>query len=130
MQPPLIEIKDGPHPCGEENRYGVAWQGVSIIANTEIELNEIIAGYEKKFWHPWIIGVTIEDGQPSAFLFKPKDCRCEWREPDDLDRKKSLIFDDQKEGIRLMGVLSGGGLYAATEAVEKLNQKSSFPTPN
>lgn len=120
-----IKISDGPHPCGEENRYGVAWQGASIVAGTEDELEKIIEAYENKFWHRWIVGTLEDNKTPSAFLFKPKDCRCEWYEPYDLDRRKPLMFDDPAEGIRLLGnnITDTKSLQVYLKAVEEYYPK-------
>lgn len=124
LEAPEIIGRDGPHPCGEENRYGVQWSGVSITTNTAEQLQKLIDGYQKKFWHVWIDGEN-EFGKPSAFLFKPKDCRCEWYEPDDLDRRKPLTFDDPAEGIRLLGnnIMDIKSLQVYLKAVEDFYPK-------
>lgn len=64
------------HPWDGRPGFDLLW----LEADTQEEMDAMVKRAEKKFWQPWLIGLTEATGKPGGAMYKPCDANSPWED--------------------------------------------------
>ena len=67
-------VRNAGHPWDGRQGFDL----LHVQADTDAEMRKFVAGAQKKFWQPWLIGVCENTQLPGGVLFKPCDIDEPW----------------------------------------------------
>lgn len=86
---------------------GHPWDGrpgfdlLHLDADTQEEMDALVKNAERKFWQPWLIGVSEATGKPGGAMYKPCDANAPW---DDSPSKPHPGNIRKPKGASVLGV--------------------------
>lgn len=67
-------VRNAGHPW--DNRQG--FDHLYVTADTAAEMDALVEAAKRKFWEPWLIGVSDDTGLPGGLMFKPSGLMEPW----------------------------------------------------
>jgi len=66
----------GGHPWDSRPGFDL----LEVVCDTKEELDLHVQEAKKRFWSPWMIGVSLETGKPAAVYYKPSGFHEPWED--------------------------------------------------